>query len=81
MTVFPHFWSNYIIVLWGLSSHLKKKSSLIMTDALMNNSDLSENPFDRFTEKNNLESSQIGHYNEKIYYTQYQDITDKTFRS
>ncbi len=48
-----------------------------MTDALMNNSDLS----DRFTEKNNLESSQIGHYNEKIYYTQYQDITDKTFRS
>ncbi len=52
-----------------------------MTDALMNNSDLSENPFDRFTEKNNLESSQIGHYNEKIYYTQYQDITDKTFRS
>lgn len=52
-----------------------------MTDALMNNSDLSENPFDRFTEKNNLESSQIGHYIEKIYYTQYQDITDKTFRS
>lgn len=41
-----------------------------MTDALMNHSDLSENPFDQITEKNNLKSAQIGHHNEKIYYKQ-----------